>query len=161
MLSKAIEQKLNEQLNREIYSAYLYLAMAAYCDAQNLAGFAHWMRKQSEEEWGHAMKFYSFINDREGRVVLEGVPKPPEDYESPVKVFEAVLEHEQKISRAIHELYELAQKENDYATQGFLNWFVEEQVEEEKSAREILQALRMVGEKGQALFMVDRHLAQR
>jgi ferritin len=161
MLSDALQNKLNEQINAELYSAYLYLSMSAYCEAKNLPGFAHWMRKQAQEEVGHAMRIFTFVNDRQGRVTLQAVAQPPSDFGSAVQVFEAVLEHERKVTKMIHELYALAVKEADFAAQAFLQWFVTEQVEEEKTANEILEALRMVGDKGQAVFMLDRQLAQR
>ncbi|MDZ7374157.1 MAG: ferritin [candidate division KSB1 bacterium] len=161
MLSKELETKLNEQINAELYSAYLYLSMSAFCDASNLPGFGHWMRKQAQEEVGHAMKIFAFVNDRQGRVVLQAIPEPPKDFGSPLQLFEAVLEHERKVTGMIHTLYTQAVQEKDYPTQTFLQWFINEQVEEEKTASEIVEALRMVGDKGHALYMLDRQLAQR
>jgi len=160
-LSKKMQDGLNEQIKEEIASAYIYLSMAAYCESVNLAGFARWMVTQSQEEWGHAMKFYNYIYDRGGRVVLEGIDKPATEFAGPVDVFEKTLAHEQFITGRIHNLYAMAAEEKDYASQGILQWFVNEQVEEEKSAGDILEMLKMVGDKGQGLIMLDRQLAQR
>lgn len=161
MLSKAMEEAMNNQLKAEFQSAYQYLAMAAYCDSANLPGFAHWLRQQSKEEAAHAMKFYEYINDRGGRVVLQALEQPTAEFESALHVFAEVLEQEQGVTQKINQLYELAVQEKDYASQVFLNWFVEEQVEEEKSAQEIVAMLQMVGENPHALLMVDRQLAAR
>ncbi|HFE52217.1 MAG TPA: ferritin [Bacteroidetes bacterium] len=161
MLSEKLRDELNKQLNREIYSAYLYMAMAAYCDAQSLQGFAAWLQAQAAEELGHAMKFYNYMSDRGAKVELEAVPKPPTEYESPLRVFEETLKHERFITDSINKLYDLALKENDYATQTFLHWFITEQVEEEKSVGQILDTLKLIGDKGQALIMLDRELGRR
>jgi ferritin len=160
-LSKKLQDALNEQIKEEIASAYIYLSMAAYCESVNLAGFARWMVAQSQEEWGHAMKFYNYIYDRGGRVVLEAIEKPATEFAGPVDVFEKTLAHEQFITGRIHNLYAMAAEEKDYASQGVLQWFVNEQVEEEKTAGDILEMLKMVGDKGQGLIMLDRQLAQR
>ena len=161
MLSKIIQDAINEQIKNELYSGYLYLAMAAYSDDASLPGFAQWMRAQAQEELDHAMKFFSYVNERGGRVVLQAIDQPPVDFESPVAIFEMTLEHERKVTRLIHKLYELALKENDYATQVMLQWFIEEQVEEEDSASQVLDTLRMIGDKGHGLVMLDRALGQR
>jgi len=152
---------MNEQIKNELYSAYLYLSMSAYCEAANLPGFAHWMRVQAQEEVGHAMKFYDFICERGGRVVLQAIDQPPVEFQSPLHVFEQILEHEQKVTAMIHDLYGLAAQEKDYASQAFLQWFVTEQVEEEGSATQIVETLKMIGDKGQALVMLDRELGKR
>ncbi len=161
MLNKKLETRINQQIHHELYSAYLYLSMAAYCEAENLPGFANWMRKQSEEEVEHAMKFFAFVNARGGRVILEAISQPPADFGTPLEVFEAVLAHEQKVTALIHELYALALAENDYATQVELHWFIEEQVEEEENAGAIVEQLRMVGDHKNVLLMLDRQLAGR
>lgn len=161
MLSKAMQDAINEQIKNELYSSYLYLAMSAYCEANNLPGFAHWLRVQSQEEIEHAMKFFGFVNERGGRVVLEAIDKPPVEFESPVKIFEETLNHERKVTAMINSLYELALEEKDYASQVMLHWFIDEQVEEEANASYILDTLKAVGEKGQALVMLDRELAKR
>ncbi len=160
-LSKKMQDAINEQIREELASSYIYLSMAAYCESVNLPGFAHWMRLQSQEELEHAMKFYDYINERGGRVVLQAIPEPPIEFAGPTPVFEKTLEHEQYITGRIHKLYGMATEEKDYASLGILQWFVDEQVEEEKNAGEILELLKMVGEKGQGLVMIDRHLASR
>ena len=161
MLSKAMQDAINEQIKNELYSAYLYLSMAAYFETGNLPGFAHWMRMQSQEEVAHAIKFFDFVNERGGRVVLQAIDQPPVEFDSPSDVFEKTLEHERKVTALIHHLYEVALKENDYAAQVMLHWFIEEQVEEEDQASQILETLRMVGDKGNALVMLDRQLGSR
>ena len=160
-LSKKMQDALNEQIKEELASAYIYLSMAAYCESINLRGFAHWMQAQSNEEMEHAMKFYGYIHDRGGRVVLKAIDQPPTDFEGPTDVFEKTLAHEQYITGCIHKLYAQAQEENDYASLGILQWFVDEQVEEESTATEILELLKMIGDKGQGLIMLDRQLASR
>ena len=160
-LSKAMQDALNEQIREELASAYIYLSMAAYCESINLRGFAHWMQAQSNEEMAHAMKFYGYVHERGGRVVLEALEQPPIEFEGAVDVFEKTLAHEQYITSRIHKLYAMAAEENDYASLSILQWFIDEQVEEESSAGEILDILKMIGDKGQALFMLDRQLAAR
>jgi ferritin len=161
MLGKTLQDAMNEQIKNELYSAYLYLSMSAYCEAANLPGFAHWMRMQAEEEVSHAMKFYQFIHERGGRVVLQAIDQPPVEFQSPLNAFEQTLEHEQKVTAMIHDLYTLAAQEKDYASQAFLQWFVTEQVEEEDSATQIVETLKMIGDKGHALLMLDRELGRR
>jgi ferritin len=161
VLSKKLEAAISEQINKELYSAYLYLSMAAYLDANNLPGSAHWMRAQFREEQEHAMKFYRYVYERGGQVTLKPIDGPPTEFGSLLSVFEQVLEHEQKVTGLINDLYALALAENDYASQIFFQWFVSEQVEEEDNATQIIETLKMVGEKGQALFLLDRQLAQR
>jgi ferritin len=160
-LSKRMQDALNEQIKEELASAYIYLSMAAYCESINLPGFAHWMRAQTQEEMEHAMKFFEYVHDRGGRVVLEAIDQPPAEFEGPTAVFEKTLEHEQYITGRIHNLYALAVEENDYASFSVLQWFVDEQVEEENGATEILELLKMIGDKGQGLIMLDRQLARR
>ena len=161
MLSKSMQDAINEQIKNELYSAYLYLSMSAYCETNSLPGFARWMRAQSQEEVEHAMKFFAFVNERGGRVVLQAIDQPPLEFESPRAVFEQTLEHERKVTGLIHSLYELALEEKDYAAQILLHWFIDEQVEEESSAAQILDTLEMIGDKGQALVMLDRELGKR
>jgi ferritin len=161
MLSKTLLDEMNEQIKHELYSAYLYLSMAAQSEAMNLPGFAHWMRLQAQEEVGHAMRFYDFIYDRGGRVVLQAIDQPPSEFASPLAMFEQTLEHERKVTARINHIYSLAVQEKDFASQSFLNWFVDEQVEEEKNASLILETLKMIGEKGHALVMLDRELGKR
>ncbi|ASJ07288.1 ferritin [Thermococcus pacificus] len=161
MLSERMLKALNEQMNKELYSAYLYFAMAAYFDDLSLEGFANWMKAQAEEELGHALRFYNYIYDRNGRVELGEVPKPPKEWESPVKAFEAAYEHEQFISRSIHELAALAEEEKDYPTRAFLEWFINEQVEEEANVKKILDQLKLAQDSPQMVFMLDRELGAR
>src|ERR671915_1141563 len=161
MLGEAIQDAMNEQMNNEFYAAYQYLSMAAYCESENLPGFAHWMRAQAREETEHAMKFYDFILDRNGRVVLQAVEEPVVEFGSPLEVFERALEHEQRVTAMINDLYGLAVRESDYASQTFLQWFVTEQVEEEKNAGDVVETLKMVGDKSDTLFLLDRELGQR
>ncbi len=161
MLGKAIQDAMNEQMRNEFYSGYQYLSMAAYCESENLPGFAHWMRAQAREEIEHAMKFYDFILDRSGRVVLGAIEEPVVEFGSPLEVFERALEHEQRVTAMINDLYGLAVSESDYASQTFLQWFVTEQVEEEKNAGDVVETLKMIGDKSEALFLLDRELGRR
>jgi ferritin len=161
MLNKKIQDAINEQINKEFYSAYLYLAMAAYFDANNLPGFAHWMRAQYREETQHALKFYRYVNERGGRVFIKAIDEPPAEFGSPMKAFDQTLEHEQFVTGLINKLYELALEEKDYATQSLLRWYIDEQVEEEANASYIVETLKLVGEKGSGLILLDRQLAQR
>lgn len=160
-MDEKVEQAFNAQIKHELDSAYIYLAMCAQFEAANLPGFARWMRMQAQEEVGHAMRLYEHVNDRGGRVILEGIDKPPTEFGTPVEVFEKALNHERKVSALIRDLYEVAVAENDYAAQIELQWFITEQVEEEKSAGDIVDQLRMVGENTAALLMMDRQLGAR
>jgi len=161
MLSPALQVAMNEQVGNEMYAANQYLAMSAYFEDLSLPGFAQWMRMQAEEEREHAMKFYDFIHDRAGQVRLQGIGQPVVEFASPLDVFQKALEHEQRVSGQINEIYALAVRENDFASQAFLNWFVTEQVEEEKNAHQLIDTLRMVGDRGDALVMLDRELGAR
>ena len=161
MLGKAVEEAMNEQIKNELFSAYQYLSMAAYCESENLPGFAQWMRAQSQEETVHAMKFYDFVLERNGRVVLRAIDEPLVEFGSPLEVVERALEHEQMVTAMINDLYGLAARENDYASQTFLQWFVTEQVEEEKNAGDVVETLKMIGDGTEALFLLDRELGQR
>lgn len=152
---------INEQIQAEFESAYIYLAMSAYFDSQNLKGFSHWMRLQWQEETAHAMKFYDFVQRRGGDVELFEIPKPTFKGKTPVEIFEQVLAHEQYITKRINDLYKLAREENDFALQTLLNWFVDEQVEEEENARDIIDQLKLIGDSGQALYLLDRDMAGR
>ena len=161
MLSKKMEAALNKQVNAELFSSYLYLAMAADFEARNLPGIAHWLRAQAREENGHGMKFYGYINDRRGRVTLAAIAAPQAEWASPLAAFEAVLGHEEKVTGLINNLVALAAEEKDNATSVLLQWFVTEQVEEEKNADGIVQQLKMIGDSPHGLIMLDRALAQR
>ena len=161
MLKPDVLQAMNAQIQKEIESAYIYLGMAAYFDGMNFPGFAHWMKIQYEEEMAHAFKIYDYVNSRGEKVVLEAIARPSVEFSSPREVFEAALEHEQYITNSINELYALAKSENDYASEQFLHWFIEEQVEEEENASGIVDTLTLVSDHPQALLMLDRELAQR
>jgi ferritin len=161
MLNATVQQALNDQVQKELHSAYIYLSMAAYFESENLPGAAHWMRGQAGEEQEHAMKIFDFIINRGGRVTLQAIDAPPATFSSPLAVFEASYAHEQKVTKSIHDLYALAVKEADYPTQVMLQWFIDEQVEEEKNASAIMAQLKTVGDSPAALFMIDRQLAAR
>jgi ferritin len=161
MLSKKMEKALNGQVNAELYSAYLYLSMAANFTAQNWIGAAKWMRVQAREELGHAMKFYDFILECNSKVVLDPIAKPQTQWPTLLAAFEAAYAHEQKVTGLINGLVDLAQAEKDHATAFFLQWFVNEQVEEEANALLIVQQLRMIGDSKGSMFMLDRQLGKR
>ena len=161
MFSSAVQDAMNQQINAELYSAYLYLSMAANFEAENLRGMAHWMQIQAREETGHALKFFKHIAERGGRVTLASIAAPPTKWDSPQALFEVVYAHECHVTSLINKLVELAGAEKDHASAVFLQWFVNEQVEEEANASEILHQLKMVGDSKQGLFMLDHHLGQR
>lgn len=161
MLSKPMQDAINEQIKNELYSAYLYLSMAAHFESTNLPGFAHWMKIQATEEAKHAMKFFEYVNERGGKVTLKAIDQPPSEFKSPVDIFKGAYAHEQKITATIHKLYERALKENDYPSQVMLQWYIKEQVEEEKNAESIIEQLKMAGDSSAALLMADRQFAAR
>jgi ferritin len=161
MLSEKMQAALNAQVNAELYSSYLYLAMAAYFESQNLLGFANWMHQQSDEENTHGMKFYRYINDRRGRVTLTALEGPKTEWTSPLAVFEDSLKHEQLVTGLINKLMDLAISESDHATISFLKWFVDEQVEEESNVDAVIQDLKRIGDAPQGLFILDRERAGR
>lgn len=160
-MTQKMEKALNEQINAEMYSAYLYLSMAAYFEQKNLKGFANWMHVQFKEEWAHAMRFFKFIIERGGKVELMPIEKPKSDWKDVIEVFEDTLKHEQHVTNRIHNLLSMAIEEKDFPAQNMLQWFVAEQVEEEASATEILEKLKMFDGKGPALFMMDAEMAKR
>lgn len=161
MLSKKVQDAFNNQIQAEMASAYLYLSMAAYCEGKNLKGFGHWLRAQYNEEVSHAMKMLDYVIERGGQVVLQAIEAPPAEFGSPAEVFAKVLAHEQHVTARINSLYELAVAEKDYASQIFLQWFISEQVEEEGSAGEIVEKLKLAGDKGSALVWIDKELGKR
>jgi ferritin len=161
MITKAVLDRMNEQIMHELFSGYLYLSMSAYLEAENLPGFAHWMRVQASEEQVHAMKFYDFILDRGGRVALKAIQEPPVDFASPQAIFAQAYEHEQKVTGLINDLYNLAVTEKDLASQVFLHWFIDEQVEEEKNASQILEMLKKMGPSAGGLYQLDHRLGKR
>ena len=160
-MNKKIEKAINEQINAELYSAYMYLSMAAYFDGLGLTGFANWMKVQFEEEQFHAMKFYEFVYERGGDITLKAIDQPPVKFKSPLQAFQETLKHEKLVTSLINKLYELATKEKDYAFQSFLKWYIDEQVEEEANATEMIDKIKLAGEKGPGLFMLDKELAAR
>ncbi|NLE30142.1 MAG: ferritin [Phycisphaerae bacterium] len=161
MLSEKMTSTLNKQINMELYSSYIYMAMSEYFQANNLKGFANWMNVQAGEELSHANKIRHYLNEQGARVVLSEVGAPPKEWDSPLAAFEAALGHEKKVTASIKELVTLAKEEKDYATEIMLGWFVSEQVEEESSADEIVQKLRMIKDSAHGLFMMDSFLGQR
>lgn len=161
MLNKKIEQAINEQINAEIYSAYLYASMEMYLESIDMAGAAVWMRAQVQEEMAHAEKFMRYVNDRGGRVILTAIETPPTEWTSVQEVFESALAHEQKVTSLINTLVALARTENDYMSENFLQWYVAEQVEEEASVGEVVRKFKLVGESGGGIFMIDRELSTR
>jgi len=156
-----VVQAINRQINAEIYSGYLYLAMAAYFESASLPGFAGWMKLQAQEELQHAMRLFDHLADVGAPMAFDAIAKPDTEFTSPVHVFEKTLAHEQEVTRNIHDLYALAVAESDYPAQVMLQWFVAEQVEEEKTAAEILDTLRRIGDKSHALVALDRELGRR
>ncbi len=161
MIDSDIQDAINTQIRNEYYSSYLYLSMSAYCEARNFSGFASWLRKQSEEELVHAMKFFDYLTNRGGRVILESIEQPPSEFGTFLEMFEDVLEHEREVTGMINNLYDLAVAKNDHATIVALHWFVEEQVEEEKSAEDVVEQLKIAEDNQAALLILDRELAGR
>ncbi len=161
MFSKKMELAINKQINAEMFSAYLYLSMESYFQSISLKGCASWMRIQVQEELFHSMKFYDFVAERGGRVLLDSIDKPDSEWKGPLDAFEHILKHEQLVTSLINDLMELAIAEKDHATQIFLQWFVSEQVEEEASVGEIVDRLRLIGDNKSGLFMVDSELGKR
>jgi ferritin len=160
-LSKTIQDAINKQINLELASAYAYLSMAAFFEGRALNGFGKWMRMQYAEENGHAMKFYDYLLDRGGRVELQTLAAPPQDFTTPLAAFEQSLAHEQKVTKSIHRIYELAHEEKDYATVSLLKWFVDEQVEEEKTVSDVVDRLKIAGDNPNALLLLDSMAGQR
>ena len=161
MLDQDMQNAINTQIRNEYYSSYLYLSMSAYCESRNFPGFASWLRRQSEEELVHAMKLFDYMADRGARVVLESIDQPPSEFGTLLEVFEEVLEHEREVTGMINSLYDLALSQNDHATSVVLHWFIEEQVEEEKSAEDAVEKLRLAADNGAALMILDADLGSR
>ncbi len=161
MIGKRMEEALNEQIKHEFESAYLYLAMVAYFQAEGLDGMAQWMTAQTQEEVAHAMKFFQYINERGGRVELKALAQPQKEWASPLEAFKAAYAHEQFITGKINDLMKIAEEENDNAAKIMLQWFVTEQVEEESSTKRVVDLLERVGDSGHGLIMVDRELGTR
>ena len=161
MISKKLSEEINKQINAELFSAYLYLSMASYFEDRNLGGMAHWMHKQAAEEYEHAMKFWTYLFDQGEKVTLQAIDKPQTEFGGVKAVFQETLDHEKKVTALIHNLYDIAVKDKDYASQHMLDWFITEQVEEEKTATDILAALDILGEKGNGLYLFDKELGSR
>ena len=161
MLNKKVEEAINAQINAEMWSAYLYLSMAAYCHAAGQPGMASWYEVQFKEEQDHAQIFFNYVNSRGGRVVLQPIEAVPAEWQSPLDTFESTLEHEQKVTALINNIYAVATQENDFATQSMLKWFIDEQVEEEETARNIIDNLKMIKDNGYGLYMLDKELGAR
>jgi len=160
MLKKNVLKALNDQINAELYSAYMYLGMSAWCEDRNLPGFAAWMRKQFEEEQKHALKIFDYVLEQNEAVTLAAIDRPPAAYKSLQEVWEKTHAHEQHVTSLIHKVYALAEKEHDYATKGLMQWYVGEQVEEEQQASAILEQVKMVGTNSSAVFFLDRHVVK-
>jgi ferritin len=161
MLKQKIEKAINKQINAEMWSGYLYLSMSSYFESIGLSGFANWMWIQAREEMSHAMRLFHHVVERGGRVLLEPIDKVQTEWKSPLHVFEQTYKHEQKVTSLINDLLDLSIQEKDHATSNMLQWFVDEQVEEEASADEIVQKLRLIGKNGNGIFMLDNELGQR
>jgi ferritin len=161
MLTQKVQDAINDQINAELYSAYLYYSMAAYFESISLKGFSHWMRVQALEEMTHVQKFFSYLNDRGSRVLMKPIEAPPSDWASPLAVFEEAYAHEVKVTDLINKLMDLALAESDHASCNFLQWFVGEQVEEEASADEVVQKLKLVNKTEGGLFLLDQELDKR
>jgi ferritin len=161
MLSQKVQDAINNQINAELFSSYLYLSMSNYFESLNLSGMAHWMKAQAEEEKIHAEKFMNFVNEAGGRVILAAIDAPQTEWESPLSVFEDALGHEKKITGMINELVDIAQTDKNHAANNLLQWFIDEQVEEEASADDIVQKLKLVGDNGTGVFMIDNELGTR
>ncbi|PIE35981.1 ferritin [candidate division KSB3 bacterium] len=161
MLSPKMEAALNKQINAEFYSSYLYLSMSADFSAKNLNGFANWMNVQAQEELTHGMKIYNYINEQGGKVLLTAIEAPQTEWDSPLASFEAAYVHEQHVTTLINNLADIAADERDHATGIFLQWFITEQIEEENTASDIVEKLKMIGDHPQGIFMIDRELGAR
>lgn len=160
-ISETVQDALNRHINEEFYASYLYLSMSASCEAMDLPGFAHWLRIQSQEEYAHAMNLFDFVQDRQGRVILYPIKQPAVEFDSVLEVMENTLSHEQEVSRLINGLYELAAESRDYPTQVHLQAFIMEQIEEEKTAADVVAQLKMIGDNSSDLLLLDKEMAAR
>ena len=161
MISEKLQDAINDQINKELYSEYLYFSMAAYLERIGLPGFSNFMRVQAQEEHVHGVKFYDYLLERQGKVILQSIDAPQPDFESPKAVFEDTYAHEHFITESINNLMTLAIEEKDYAAQSFLKWFIDEQVEEEATMDNILTQIKLISGDGKGMFMLDRELGQR
>ncbi|HVO38567.1 MAG TPA: ferritin [Spirochaetia bacterium] len=160
-MDKQLEKLYQDQIKNEWYSAYLYVSMAAYFELENLEGFAHWMKKQAAEEQVHGQKMFEFLLDRGVKIVLQAIPQPPADFASPLEVFEKSLEHEKKVTSLIHAIADMSEKVNDHPSKVFIQWFVTEQVEEEKNASRIVDLLKKIPSGSAGIFQLDHQLSKR
>ena len=161
MLNKKIEEALNEQINAEMWSAYLYLSMSAYCHSIGQPGMANWFEIQFQEEQDHAKILFNYVNSRDGRVTLKPIDAVPTEWDGILDVFKSTLKHEQKVTALINKLYALTHEENDFATQSMLKWFIDEQVEEEENAKTIIDNIKMIKDNGYGIYMLDKELGAR
>ena len=161
MLNKKLEEALNAQINAEFWSAFLYLSMSSDMSDKGMAGVANWFAIQFKEEQDHAMKFFNYVISRGGKVTLKPIEKVDTEWKSPLAAFEQTLQHEEKVTSLINDLYALAEQEKDYATQSMLKWFIDEQVEEEENAKAIIDTLKLIGDNGYGLYQLDKELATR
>ena len=161
MLNKKIEEALNEQINAEMWSAYLYLSMAAYCHSIGQPGMANWFEVQFQEERDHAKILFNYVNSRDGRVTLKKIDEVPTEWDGILDVFKSTLKHEQKVTELINNLYALTHEHNDFATQSMLKWFIDEQVEEEENAKTIIDNIKMIKDNGYGIYMLDKELGAR
>lgn len=161
MISETMQSAISEQINREIYSAYVYLAMSDWTSSEGLKGMSRWFHTQYEEELGHAMRLFNYLLDRNARVGLKAIKEPPASYDSPLAAFEAALHHEQEVTRSIGHLMDLAIKEKDHASHNMLEWFVNEQVEEEANVQQVIDQIRIIGKEGSGLYLLDIELGKR
>ena len=161
MLNKKIEEALNEQINAEMWSAYLYLSMSAYCHSIGQPGMANWFEIQFQEEQDHAKILFNYVNSRDGRVTLKPIAEVPTEWDGILDVFKSTLKHEQKVTALINKLYALTHEENDFATQSMLKWFIDEQVEEEENAKTIIDNIKMIKDNGYGIYMLDKELGAR
>ncbi len=158
MFNEKLKKAINEQINKEFYSSYLYLAMASHFDSNALPGFAKWMKVQASEEWGHGMKFYDYLTEVGAEVVLKTIELSPVTFGTPKEIFQQVLAHEQFVTASINDIYALAKEENDPKTELMLHWFINEQVEEEKNARDLIDQLEMAGPNSFGIMFMDKHV---
>jgi len=160
-MDKQLEKLYQDQIKNEWYSAYLYMSMAAYFESINFDGFAHWMFKQAGEEYVHGKKMFDFLIDRSVKVALQAIAQPPVDFSSHLDVFEKALEHEKKVTGLIHAIADLSEKVNDHPSKVFIQWFITEQVEEEKNASKILETLKKIPPNSAGIFQLDHQLGKR
>ena len=161
VLNDTLLEALNRHINEEFYASYLYLSMSAHCDSLDLPGFSHWLRIQSQEEYAHAMNLFDYVQNRQGRVTLLPIDQPTIEFGSVLDVMESTLEHERSVTQLINQLYELASRENDYPTQVHLQAFITEQIEEEKTAADIIAKLKMIGDNTSNLLLLDNEMGAR